>query len=173
MEKIDLVKMRKGIESVAETIFLSIVSLPEEVRGVDKERTGIQVLVREPGTRNLVYVSVGEPSEAAKFFSVEKAVRSYVKGDYSSANGADFDKMEFPGSLTIDFHGMKLQGSISGMRADEDVTAVTHVLSYITQASPVDICRYVMKKGGVMPDAVRDEDHYLHKFITYSCAVKC
>src|SRR6056297_2452844 len=98
---IDLNEKRQDIIAVATELFEKFVNMPKNVRPDNKERTGIQVLVWQPGTRNFLMVSVGEPSEAARFFAVEKAVRSLQNGDVSSGNSADPDIMQFSGSVSI------------------------------------------------------------------------
>ena len=74
MKMIDLSVRRQEITDVATEMFQKFINLPKDVRPDDKERSGIQVLVWQPGTRNLVLTSVKEPSEAARFFAIEKAV---------------------------------------------------------------------------------------------------
>lgn len=158
---IDLNSKRQDIIAVATEVFEKFVSMPKNVRTDDKERTGIQVLVWEPGTRNLVMISIKEPSEAARFFAVEKAVRTHVNGDSSSANSADTPGMQFAGSLGIFWDELSghegedeifLFASTSGLKAEEDVAVSAAVLSKIAGVPFVEICDQVRSYGGQLPD---------------------
>jgi hypothetical protein len=157
---INLDEKRQEIIAAATEVFEMFVGMPKNVRPDDKERTGIQVFVWEPGTRNLVMVSVKEPSEAAKFFSIEKAVRSHVMSDMSSGNSANPPAMQFAGSISVfldDLPGHKneegiLRASTSGLTADEDAATSAAVLAKVTGASFLEICNSVNYFGGELPD---------------------
>ncbi len=155
---IDLNEKRQDIIAVATELFEKFVNMPKDVRPDDKERTGIQVLVWEPGTRNLVMVSVKEPSEAARFFAVEKAVRSETLNGASSGDSPDFDKMKFPGSISIllnDVPGssdfMKIVASTSGLKPDEDVAVSAAVIAQIIEEPFVKVCDNVHLNEGRLP----------------------
>ncbi len=64
----------------AENLFDDLIALPKDIRPDDKERTGVKILIREIGTRNIIFESIGKPSEASQFFAIEKAVRSETLG---------------------------------------------------------------------------------------------
>jgi len=166
----DLNGWRNEITAAASRCFIHLVSLPESVRKDEKKRTGIQVLVREPGTRNLVYESIYEPSEAAKFFSVEKAVRSYLRGDVSSTNSENPEKMEYTGSITyVVIVGEKyLQVSVSGLKAEEDVTIAIIVTAAVVKVPPLDIMKRIQEMGGKLPDVLFDKDGYLYRMLADS-----
>ncbi|MFZ4632287.1 MAG: hypothetical protein ACOYL8_03770 [Patescibacteria group bacterium] len=157
---IDLSEKRQDIISVATEVFEKFVGMPRSVRPDDKERTGIQVLVWEPGTRNLVMVSIKEPSEAAKFFAVKKAVRSNDLSDMSSQNSAHPPTMQFAGSLSVfldelpGHEGEKgiLRASTSGLTAEEDAAVSAAVLAKVTDNSFVEICNNVDNSNGGLPD---------------------
>jgi NCAIR mutase (PurE)-related protein len=169
----DLNERRQDIIAVATELFEKFVNMPKDVRPDDKERTGIQVLVWEPGTRNLVIVSIKEPSEAAKFFSVEKAVRSHVLSDMSSQNSANPPTMEFAGSLSVfidelpgDENGAGiLRASTSGLTAEEEAAVSASVLARITGKSFVEICDSVRDFGGDLPDWYHKEDKGYFQFL--------
>ncbi len=163
--KIDLQEIKQELIRVATDGFNTLINLPKEIRGDDKERTGIQVLVREPGTRNLVFFSVGNPSEYAMFFSAEKAVRSHIHGDYASQNSADPKKMEFAGSITVTIEGITLQASASGTKAEEDVALMVKALACIFNLSTKNVCFLIETKGGRLPDCFSLRGHYLRKFL--------
>ena len=164
---IDLNSKREEIISAAKEAFEEIVDLPTDVRPDEKERTGIQVLVRQPKTRNLVYLSIKNPSEAAQFFAVEKAVRSEVLFDTSSQNSEDTDIMRFAGSVTVNTDGGRytLQASVSGLKAEEDVTVAISVLSKLLQVHPSEIRKMVERTAGKMPECFYDKTHYLYPFV--------
>lgn len=145
--------------------FNTLKNLPKEIRKDDKERTGIQVLVREPGTRNLIFFSVGNPSEHAMFFAAEKAVRSHIHGDSASQNSSNPEKMEFAGSVSVCIDGICLQVSVSGMRAEEDVAIAITILSHLFSVLPKKICLQIEMSGGRLPDCFSYPRHYLCKFL--------
>lgn len=160
MQKIDLDSKRKLITETASKYFHLITALPRSVRTDEKERTGVQVLVIEPGTRNLVMVSVKNPSEAARFFAVEKAVRSEALGDASSLNSADGEKMRFAGSVTVYINEMKVQASVSGLKAEEDVVIAIRILAAIFDIMPKAIISNIKKNGGKLPSEFAVKNHY-------------
>ena len=161
----DLNKETFKLVMVATNLFNEIISLPPSIRKDEKERTGIQVFIREPGTRNLVFFSVESPSAAAMTFSVEKAIRSYLHGDSSSENSADPDRMEFQGSVTVDIDGVKLQASVSGLFGEEDTLVAVKVLAYIFDVTSLEICKNIMEHDGKLPIRFFTEGDYLCKFI--------
>ena len=71
------------------------------------------------------------PSEAAQFFAIEKAVRSETLGHSTSQNSEDYPKMKFPGSVTV----FNYQVSVSGLKVDEDVFIAVVILSKVLQQS--------------------------------------
>lgn len=160
LEMINLNEKRQDIITVAIELFEKFVNMPKDVRPDDKERTGIQILVWEPGTRNLVLDSVREPSEAARFFAIEKAVRSHVLSDMSSGNSAHPPTMQFAGSvgvflddiLGIEYEGRILRASISGLTAEEDAAISVAIIAKITEKSFSEICDLVFVFNGDLPD---------------------
>ena len=74
-EEGNLAERKEELTALAEELFKKIIALPKEVRGDMKERTGICVLFWVPRSRNLMIIEIGKPSEAARFFAIEKAVR--------------------------------------------------------------------------------------------------
>jgi hypothetical protein len=175
MKMIDLNAKRQEITDVATEIFEKFVNMPQDVRPDDKERTGIQVLVWQPGTRNLVLVSVKEPSEAARFFAIEKAVREDTHGHYSSENSAEPKFMMFAGSISLQMdeipgfeelgHDAVLTASTSGLKAEEDVAVSAAILAKLTGLSIDEICENVNFNDGVLPDWYYDEDKGYFQFL--------
>lgn len=170
---IDLNEKRQDIIAVATELFEKFVNMPKDVRPDDKERTGIQVLVWEPGTRNLVMVSIKEPSEAARFFAVEKAVRSHVLSDMSSGNSVHTPTLQFAGSLSVFINELShneggegiLRASTSGLTAEEDAAVSAAVLAAVTGNSFIEICDSVNEFGGDLPDWYDEEDRSYFQFL--------
>jgi hypothetical protein len=170
---IDLNSKRPQIIAVATELYKKFTSMPESVRHDDKVRTGIQVLVWEPGTRNMVMVSIEEPSEAARFFAVEKAVRSHVLSDMSSGNSADPDSMQFPGSLSVFLDELRghegesgiLRASTSGLTGEEDAATSAAVLATVTEVSFSEICDNVNESFGDLPDWYDEEKREYFQFL--------
>jgi len=159
--KVDLTEKKRDIALLGTDLFNKITGLPESIRTDEKKRTGIQILVREPGTRNLVVVAVFDPSDAARFFSIEKAVRSYIKGDFASQNSENPDDMEFAGSVTACIEGMTIQVSVSGLKAEEDVTVAILVLASIFKVKPRSVIKNIRSNGGMLPRYLSLKSHYL------------
>lgn len=175
MELFDLKSKRQEITAVATEMFEKFVNMPRDVRPDDKERTGIQVLVWQPGTRNLVLVTVREPSEAARFFAIEKAVRSETNGHYSSENSAEPKQMMFAGSITLqlnDIPGFEelsdevvLAVSTSGLKAEEDVVVSASIQSKLTGLTFEEVCQEVDNNDGDLPDWYYYEDKGYFQFL--------
>jgi len=161
---VNLMKQRAEILAIAEHWFDVITNLPG--RTDLKERTGIQVLIREPGTRNLIFGSVREPSETAMFFAAEKAVRSYLFGHSTSQKSESIERMEFADSVGIMFgDGTELQASVSGLKAEEDTAVAVILLANILSQAPIAICKNIIGNGGKLPECFFDKNHYLYPVI--------
>ena len=165
-------EMQEKIRTTAQKYFDHLANLPKEVRSDTKKRTGIQIFVREPGTRNFAYVSVGQPSEAAKIFAIEKAVRSDVLGDICSQDSEDAENMRFAGSVSVptfyqkltvgtNYHKANIQASVSGLKAEEDVYVAMTVLATIFNCKLRNIPLMTVENGGKVPGCFFDRHHYL------------
>lgn len=147
----NLEEKKERVHKTATFWFEQLLKLPNDIRNDDKERTGIQVFAWEPGTRNFIYFPVGNPSEAAQIFSVEKAVRSYVLGDASSQNSQDIAKLRFPGSVTIIINGITIIVSVSGLQSHEDVFIAIQILAGIFNKTTASICLSIVEQEGELP----------------------
>ena len=147
----DLLEKKERVYKTATFWFEQLLKLPNDIRNDDKERTGIQVFAWEPGTRNLIYFPVSNPSEAAQIFSVEKAVRSYVLDDASSQNSQDVSKLRFPGSVTVTIDGITITVSVSGLQSHEDVFIAIQILAGIFNKTTASICLSIVEQGGELP----------------------
>ncbi|QQG52748.1 MAG: hypothetical protein HY931_00755 [Candidatus Falkowbacteria bacterium] len=170
---IDLNEKRQAIIAVATEMFNKFVSMPPELRSDDKPRTGIKVLVWEPGTRNLILFSVAEPSEAAQFFVVEKAVRSHILSDMSSQNSEHEPSLQYMGSLSVFLDELEgradkkgiLLASTSGLKGEEDAAISASVLAEAADASFQDICDNVASNFGKLPFWYDSEDKSYFDFL--------
>lgn len=142
-KKIKLSEKKALAIIIAALAYYKITKLPKSIRPDDKERTGIQIFVRVPGTRNLIYFPISEPSEAAKVFSIEKAIRSAILNNATSEESADPSIMQYAGSVTICLDGVEYQVSVSGLKAEEDVAVAVIVLSKILNVSTMFICEEI------------------------------
>lgn len=143
----DLLEKKEQAHKTAYFWFNELMKLPNSIRNDDKKRTGVQVFVWEPGTRNFIYFPVSEPSEAAQIFAVEKAVRSYVLGDTSSQNSEDISRLRFPGSVTVEINGVVITVSVSGLQSHEDVFVAIHILARIFNTTTSEICLNILENG--------------------------
>lgn len=159
-EPIDLNAKRAALQKTAEEMYARITGLPADVRNDDKQRTGIQFLLWEPGTRNLIIGSVGSPSEAAQFFAIEKAVRASENGEATSQESDDPEKMKFAGSVGMPVGKSKFFASVSGLQAAEDVVVAIKLLSTATDLSVSEIVDTVYT-----PDGVEEEGSYLRDLL--------
>ena len=166
MKAKSLVEQRIQIISLAASLFNKITSLPKEVRADDKERKGIQIFMRRIGTRDLIFASVYEPSEAAQFFSVEKAVRSEILEDYASQNSENPNQMRFAGSITVDcFEDASIQSSVSGLKPEEDVLISIVLMAFVLNEPVHYVVQSLLVYGGKLPECFFEEGHYLNKIL--------
>lgn len=163
--KINLSEKRAEIISKATELFDKIVNVPEEIRPDTSVRTGIQIFMREVGTRNSVFISIHQPSENAQTFSVEKAVRSETLGHYSSQNSEDPQLMKFRGSVTVDFATEKYQASVSGLKGEEDVAIAVIILSLVLGISVRNVIGKILANHGQLPECFFEKDHYLNAIL--------
>lgn len=152
---------RAEILNYAQTLFEKMISLPKDIRSDEKERTGIQILIREIGTRNIIFAPIAEPSEAAKFFAAEKASRSEALQHLTSQDSEDEDSMKFPGSVTLFTH----QVSISGLKGHEDVFLSIAVMSKFLSIDMRYIIDSIKRHGGLLPECCFDESSYHWKVL--------
>lgn len=172
MNRIDLNSRRQEIIALAEQLFNEITSLPPEIRPDEKPRTGIAVLVIDPNDQNnMLYFTIGEPSERARYLAVKKAVSSFIYSDVSSKNKENPLYLDFPGSLTFidegvgDFDIWTCQASVSGLKGEEDVAISTMILADIFQLTPRDVLINIKKNFGQLPKEFSQEGHYLRKIL--------
>ena len=167
--KINLPDLELSVIAYGEVLFSQITNLPLSERLDDKKRTGIQVLIREIGTKdNLLFVSVFQPSQRAMFFACEKAARSDAHGDYSSANSADPDNFQYPGSITVEIDGQKFQASVSGLKSEEDVYIASQMLAFVLNKKVKHILLRIVQCEGRLPNEFFTHGHYLFNLLQQS-----
>lgn len=165
---INLNDRRQNIIDIASEIFNKILLI--DGRQDDKVRTGIQILVREVDTRNLVFISMAEPSEAAKFFAIEKAVRSGVLCDATSQDSEDCSRFQFSGSIMLDLANLAdhpenvglFQASVSGLKPEEDVLVAMVILAKLFELPFCDLHQNIETNLRALPKVLFTEDHYLN-----------
>ncbi|MEI8007924.1 MAG: hypothetical protein WCI00_00250 [bacterium] len=158
-------EQRKFIETLGNQLFDYITGLPKDIRPDDKERTGIQILGRVLRSRNLVMVPIKEPSEAARFFAVEKSVRTESNSDKTSGDSEDVDSLHYQGCVSIYIDDNEIHVSVSGLKAEEDVTVGIIILSGVTDISIAKIIKQIRKDGGVLPKQIFKKGHYLYELL--------
>lgn len=99
MNQFNFSEKRELIQKLGKELFDRITNLPQEIRPDDKPRTGIQIVARELETRNIVMESIYEPSEAARFFAVEKSVRTECYKHVTSRQSKNPENMKFAGNV--------------------------------------------------------------------------
>ncbi|AHB40991.1 TPA: hypothetical protein DIC40_02765 [Patescibacteria group bacterium] len=176
MELINLDIKRCLIHELGTELFDCIVGLPIEVRSDTNQRTGIQVVARETKTRNLVMVSVYNPSEAAHFFAIEKTVRTETYYSQTSQESANPSEMKFAGNVSfVDSFGRVIHVSTSGLKAEEDTFVSIVILARILEVSVNDVIQNIKKEAEVenterniddiLPSQFFDPNHYLYALL--------
>lgn len=100
--EVNLAEKREELSALAHELFQKITGLDPTIRKDVKERKGIQVVCCVPGTRNLIVIPVGQPTETAQFFSIEKAVRTDLSDDMTSDESANEKLCQFIGAVAYD-----------------------------------------------------------------------
>lgn len=158
------------IRVIASFVYTLITGISDDERGITKPTTGISVFVGERSTRNFTRISIGNPSENAIAFSVEKESRASALGHVSSGNSRDPAQCRFAGSIAIpvklaDGTTILLFCSISGLREPEDAAGSIKVLSGLFGITPENVCQTVRDNRGALPVEISQDGHYLHRFL--------
>ncbi len=171
IEVIDIKSKRNELIALATKWYDAIVSLPAEIRTDEKTRTGVQVLLRQIGTRNQVFFSVHHPSEDAMFFCAEKGVRSEIEGDLTSGESANPEICRFGGSVTLMIGGVAYQASVSGLNSFEDVALALIMLSRLTGFPPAAILEQILAENESIPEEFNDKDNFLYELVNSYIAI--
>jgi hypothetical protein len=165
MAMIDLTEKTDLLIVVGTNWYKKILSYSDEIRQDEKKRTGIQVFIQEPETRNANYASIINPSRMAKILVVEKATRANVLGHFSSQNSRDPERMRFEGAVTARFDGITIQASTSGLQGPEDVLVSVMILASIFEKTALEICTNIAQNGGELPHEFFEIKNYLFKLL--------
>ena len=168
-DAINIEEQRQRLTSKAEELFNAVNAIPAETRGDTKQRTGITVLVRQIQTRNMIQFGIHFPSEATKFFVVEKAVRSELFREATSGHSANDDALRFEGSITFTTNdGIAYQVSTSGMLAPEDTGISVALMAEFLQIEVSEVIANITHhEHGILPDYFSDKGHYMQPIIGY------
>jgi hypothetical protein len=166
MQKIVLSEKREKLTQFAKELFTKIVDIPIERRPDENMRTGIQILIREIGTRNLMIMTIFQPSEAAQFFAIEKAVRSETLCHATSQESEDAEHFKFKGSVTVFHNDHEFQCSVSGLKAEEDVLIAICLLAFALGKTVPSIIKNLKLDGGLLPPQFYNKNHYINEIIS-------
>lgn len=163
---IDLESKREKLTSLAYELFEKIQEVPAEVRGDDKLRTGIMVLVKRANSRNPMMIKIHQPSDAAQFFVVEQAVRSAMLRQPTSQNSEDEDSNKYAGSITVTPEvGVHYQVSTSGLQSSEDVAISVRIMAELLDWRVLDVLSNIHSKDGALPEFFTNQDHYAKHYL--------
>ena len=165
MAQIDLAKKKMLIHLIGTQIFDYLTSLPKDIRPDKKDRTGIRILVRVPGTRNMLGISIHRPSEAAKIFAIEKSVRTDLYDDITSQDSEDEDVMKFRGCVSMRVNHEVFHSSVSGLLGSEDVMIAIIIIAITTNHTVSQVIINIKQRGGKLPQELFKEGHYLHALL--------
>jgi|GEM_PF-2049041 len=166
MKDIILPEVRHIAKTIGTEIFHGLIMLPQTIRK-DKERTGIQVLLRVPlDIGNLITFPVGKPSERAQFLASKKSITTELYADATSQNHEDYTKEMYPGCVTFSLpSGKLLHCSISGLLAPEDATCAIIIISRVLNIKILEAINDITMRKGKIPHEIFQENHYLKKLI--------
>jgi hypothetical protein len=152
---------RRAIVYLGNKLFTYVTTLPKDIRPDKKHRTGIEILVRILGTRNQISFSIKKPSKDAKFFAIEKSVRSESHAHKTSLDSEEVKYMRFGGCVSLSLEDEVLHVSTSGLTAEEDTVISIIILAKISGVSIDEILDEIKRDGGKLPDELFKEGHYL------------
>ena len=164
MTEINLLEKETLIRQVADTWYNRILDQTDRPKYA-KKRTGIQVLVQQPTTRNIVNVRIYDPSMVAITLVSEKATRANMKGHVSSTNSRNLDLMQFGGAVTATFDGITIQASTSGLEEEEDVLVSIAELAVQFDRPMLEICTNIAQNGGQLPPEFFEKSNFLHRLL--------
>ena len=159
------IEMRQDILDLGLKLFTEIIKIPQSIRPDDRERTGIQILIKEIGTRNIFLEPIMHPSIAAQHFANEKAIRLELSGQYSSANTENERVLRYEGAVAVDYGKYKIVSSICGLKSQEDVLIAIVLLAFVTGQRSQNVINQIVLKKGKLPKFLFNANHYLYEVI--------
>lgn len=172
-----LSEKRELVQALGTQLFEHLTKLPSNIRQDEKERAGICIVAREIETRNLIIVSIKDPSEAARFFAIEKSVRTECYNTLTSQDSECPEKMQFAGCISYSLNNNKsdladvLHISVSGLKAEEDVAVAIIIMSRILVVRISDVINNIKEiaetfdENGLLPNELFDKNHYLYDLL--------
>lgn len=155
------------ILAVAKKFYQDIIAQPDEVRKDTKPRTGVQILIEEPGNSlNLIFFPIENPSERAQKLACEKSVRCGFHGHVTSQKSEDPAMDRYRGCVTITYKGMTIRISASGLQPNEDVAMAVMLQCYIHHITPWQVSAIIKNAGEELPNELFDENNYLCQVIS-------
>ncbi len=189
---INLQQKKQEILSLGRNLFHEIINLPRDVRSDDKERTGINIVVRNPNDGDLIIIPIENPSEKIIFYSVEKITRMEVSGEdlfykklhpfshtqkdsrarlsFSSQSTKDAEKFRYAGGIALGMElkeriSILLQVSTSGLKEEEDVLISLIVLCFLSGFSSRAVIEAIEAEGGEFPKEFKQKGNYLYNIV--------
>ena len=153
-------KQRQAILDLATIVYDDILRSP--IRLDDKERTGIRVLVKIEGTKDMIFVDVYRPSEKTMYFASEKTIRCERDGLWSSGDNANLKEDKYHGCIVIVIGGKKVFISVSGLKEEEDTLVALFIGTYMTLSTLGDVMAVIMSHNGIIHDTILDKEYYLY-----------
>lgn len=163
MEKINLIEQRESLIELATKLFNYATELPYEekwLKSKEKKSRGIQIFVYELKNKdNLVFNSIGEPSDFAKIFAVQQAVKAEILGHH-------FASRKEPGVLSVLYKDTSIWASTAGLMEDENAVISLFLLAKVTDCKPGDMIKYILSNKGELPNCFLNvRQHYIYELI--------
>ena len=156
--KINFSEQKDRAISIGEELFNKIIKFPGRS---DQERTGVQLLLSEVGTKNLLLVPIYSPSDEDSSWMIDIAEMSEDLDRFSSEDIGLVDA----GSVIVIIGNKMYLASALGLKPEDNVFFAIRMLSYLLEVTFDWTIANIKENGGKLPEQFDDEDHYLHKLI--------
>ena len=166
MVQIDLAQKKMLIHLIGTQIFDYLTSLPKDIRSDNEERTGISIVLRVPGTRNFLGVSIHRPSEEDKVSAIEKSVRTALYDDITSQDSEDEDVMKLRGCVSMKVNYEIFHSSVSGLLGSEEVAIAIIMMAIATDRTVSQVIINIKQRGGKLHQELFKEGYYLQALLT-------
>ena len=160
------------VKKLAEKLFLEITSLPKEVRGDDKEKTGIAVFIASRYSDNYLRFAIGTPSDRASaqvkaemlefpdIFTTrarDNPEQAIYAGGISTEGWYDDKKNETnPNRLWLNV-------GVSGLKPEENEVIAIILAATILEVNPREMVDWMIY--GPISEKITQVGHYLHEII--------
>jgi len=156
--KINLSKQKDRAISLGEELFNKITKFPGRS---DQERTGVQLLISEIGTKNLLLVPIYSPSDEDSSWMIELAKMSEDLSNFSSENTV----LSNAGNVIVIIGNSMYLTSSLGLKPEDNVFFAIRMLSYLQEISVKWTIENSKANGSKLPKQFDDKGHYLYKLI--------